>query len=149
MWKNYDLPSFVMIEGEKFNINTDWRNIIDIFECFNDKELTLYEKFDCVLDMFYENYEQIQNGEKAIEYLAGKKTIYVYRGIWVILVFVGAVVDLSLVWNIADGTNALMAIPNLISLLLLSGVVVAETRKYLWNNRLDEYDHSEIPEIDD
>ena len=69
MWKNYDLPSFVMIEGEKFNINTDWRNIIDIFECFNDNELTLYEKFDCVLDMFYDNYEQIQNGEKAIEYL--------------------------------------------------------------------------------
>ncbi|MBQ6871801.1 MAG: alanine:cation symporter family protein [Bacteroidales bacterium] len=87
--------------------------------------------------------------EKAIEYLAGKKTIYVYRGVWVVLVFVGAVVDLSLVWNIADGTNALMAIPNLISLLLLSGVVVAETRKYLWNKRLDDYDTSEIPEIDD
>ncbi len=87
--------------------------------------------------------------EKAIEYLAGKKTIYVYRGVWVVLIFVGAVVDLSLVWNIADGTNALMAIPNLISLLLLSGVVVAETRKYLWNKRLDEYDTSEIPEIDD
>ncbi len=86
--------------------------------------------------------------EKAIEYLAGKKTIYAYRCIWVVLVFVGAVVDLSLVWNIADGTNALMAIPNLISLLLLSGVVVAETRKYLWNNRLDDYDNSEIPEID-
>lgn len=86
--------------------------------------------------------------EKAIEYLAGKKTIYAYRCIWVVLVFVGAVVDLSLVWNIADGTNALMAIPNLISLLLLSGVVVAETRKYLWSNRLDDYDHSEIPEID-
>lgn len=69
MWKNYDLPSFVIIEGEKFNINTDWRNIIDIFECFNDNELTLYEKFDCVLDMFYDDYEHIKNGEKAIEYL--------------------------------------------------------------------------------
>ncbi len=87
--------------------------------------------------------------EKAIEYLAGKKTIYAYRGIWVLLVFVGAVVDLSLVWNIADGTNALMAIPNLISLLLLSGVVVAETKKYLWNKHLDDYDTTEIPEIDD
>lgn len=87
--------------------------------------------------------------EKAIEYLAGKKTIYVYRGIWVVLVFVGSVVDLSLVWNIADGTNALMAIPNLISLLLLSGVVVAETRKYLWNKKLDDYDTTEIPVIDD
>ena len=87
--------------------------------------------------------------EKAIEYLAGKKTIYVYRGIWILLVFVGAVVDLSLVWNIADGTNALMAIPNLISLLLLSGVVVAETKKYLWNNRLDDYDDTEVPVIED
>lgn len=87
--------------------------------------------------------------EKAIEYLAGKKTIYVYRGIWIVLVFVGAVVDLSLVWNIADGTNALMAIPNLISLLLLSGVVVAETRKYLWNNRLDDYDDTEVPVVED
>ena len=87
--------------------------------------------------------------EKAIEYLAGKKTIYVYRGIWVVLVFVGAVVDLSLVWNIADGTNALMAIPNLISLLLLSGVVAHETKKYLWRNHLDDYDTTEIPEIDD
>lgn len=88
-------------------------------------------------------------GEKAIEYIAGKKTIYVYRGMWVVFVFVGAITDLSLVWDISDGTNALMAIPNLISLLLLSGVVAHETKKYLWNNRLDDYDTSEIPQIDD
>lgn len=87
--------------------------------------------------------------EKAIEYLAGKKTIYVYRGLWIVLVFVGSIADLTLVWNIADGVNALMAIPNLISLLLLSGVVVSETRKYLWNNRLDDYDDTEIPTIED
>lgn len=86
--------------------------------------------------------------EKAIEYLGGKKMISAYRGVWVVLVFVGAILDLSLIWNIADGINALMAIPNLIALLLLSGVVVAETRKYLWSNKLDEYDTSEIPQID-
>ena len=85
--------------------------------------------------------------EKAIEYLAGKKFIKVYRVLWVLLVFVGAVADLSLVWDIADGTNALMAIPNLISLVLLSGVIVAETRKYLWNKRLDDIDDTEIPQI--
>ena len=85
--------------------------------------------------------------EKAIEYLAGKKFIKVYRVLWVLLVFVGAVADLSLVWDIADGTNALMAIPNLISLVLLSGVIVAETRKYLWNKRLDDTDDTEIPQI--
>ena len=87
--------------------------------------------------------------EKAIEYLAGKKTIYAYRLIWVVLIFIGSVTDLSMVWNIADGTNALMAIPNLISLLLLSGVIAAETRKYLWNNRLDDYDTTDIPQIND
>ena len=42
-----------------------------------------------------------------------------------------------------------MAIPNLISLLFLSGVVVAETKKYLWNNRLDDYDDTEVPVIED
>ncbi len=85
--------------------------------------------------------------ERAIEYLAGKKLIKYYRIIWVALIFVGAVVDLSLVWNIADGTNALMAIPNLVVLLLLSGVVVAETRKYLWSGRLDDYDDTPVPRI--
>lgn len=85
--------------------------------------------------------------ERAIEYLAGKKLIKYYRIIWVALIFVGAVVDLSLVWNIADGTNALMAIPNLVALLLLSGVVVAETRKYLWSGRLDDYDDTPVPRI--
>lgn len=85
--------------------------------------------------------------ERAIEYLAGKKIIYVYRFVWVVLIFIGSVVDLSLVWNIADGTNALMAIPNLISLILLSGVLVSETRKYLWHNKLDDFDHTEIPNM--
>ena len=66
-----------------------------------------------------------------------------------VLIFIGSVTDLSMVWNIADGTNALMAIPNLISLLMLSGIAVAETRKYLWNNHLDDYDTSDIPQIDD
>lgn len=85
--------------------------------------------------------------EKAIEYLAGKRFIKLYRVLWVLLVFVGAVADLSLVWDIADGTNALMAIPNLISLVCLSGVIVAQTRKYLWNKRLDDTDDTEIPQI--
>lgn len=83
--------------------------------------------------------------EKAIEYLGGKKWMKVYRIIWIIAIYVGAVVNLELVWNIADTMNALMALPNLISLLLLSGVIVKETRKYLWSGRLDEYDTNEIP----
>lgn len=87
-------------------------------------------------------------GEKAIEYMAGKKTIIVYRLMWVVVVYVGAVINLDLVWSLADCANALMAFPNLISLLLLSGVVVKETKKYLWNNHLDDFSKDEIPTID-
>lgn len=77
-------------------------------------------------------------GERALEYLGGKKTIPFYRFAWVVAVFAGAVLNLSLLWSFADSMNALMAIPNLISLILLSGVLVKETRKYLWNGNLNE-----------
>lgn len=58
-------------------------------------------------------------------------------------IYVGAVANLGLVWNFSDCMNAMMAIPNLISLLLLSGVVAAETNKYLWSGRLDEEEKDE------
>ena len=64
----------------------------------------------------------------------------IYRVLYIVAVFVGSIINLSLVWTFADCANALMAIPNLLSLLFLSGVVVHETRKYLWSNRLDEYE---------
>jgi AGCS family alanine or glycine:cation symporter len=76
-------------------------------------------------------------GEKAAEYLVGPKVILPYRWLWVGGVMVGAVLSLPTVWSLADVTNGLMAIPNLISLLVLNGVIVAETRHYLWNNNLD------------
>jgi AGCS family alanine or glycine:cation symporter len=85
--------------------------------------------------------------EKAIEYLGGKRWIKAFRLLWVVAVYVGAVVNLSMVWNLADTMNALMASPNLIALLLLSGVLVRETRKYLWNNNLNAEDTDEIPRI--
>jgi len=84
-------------------------------------------------------------GEKAVEYLGGKKFILGYRIAWIIAVFVGSVINLSLIWNIADSMNALMAIPNLIALLLLSKVLVKETNKYLWSGKLDEASNEEIP----
>ncbi len=77
-------------------------------------------------------------GEKAMEYLVGQKSRFFYRSVYVIAVFIGSIINLSIIWNIADTLNALMAIPNLISLLLLSGVMARETKKYLWENRLDE-----------
>ena len=78
-------------------------------------------------------------GEKAVEYLSGKKLTLTYRIIYILSVFFGSIINLTLVWNIADCMNALMAIPNLLSLLFLSGVLVSETKKYLWGGKLDEY----------
>ena len=79
-------------------------------------------------------------GERAVEYLKGKNWITGYRVCFIAAVFIGSVMNLSLVWNIADCMNALMAIPNLLSLIFLSGVIIHETRKYLWRHRLDEKD---------
>jgi len=76
-------------------------------------------------------------GEKAVEYMKGSKWVVYYRVIYVVAVFLGSVIELSVVWNLADCMNALMAIPNLLSLLFLSGILVSETRKYLWNGQLD------------
>ncbi len=76
-------------------------------------------------------------GERCVEYLFGKKGIMPYKIIYSITVYLGSVMSLSLVWDIADIMNALMAVPNLIALLLLSGVIVSETKKYLWEDNLD------------
>ena len=67
-------------------------------------------------------------GERAAEYLFGVRIIMPYRYVWVLFVFLGSIVQLNLVWTIADIMNALMAVPNLIALLLLSGTVFAMTR---------------------
>jgi AGCS family alanine or glycine:cation symporter len=77
-------------------------------------------------------------GEKAAEYLFGSRIIQPYRFVWVIMVMVGSVATMPAVWSFADIANGLMAIPNLISLLFLSGVIVAETRKFLWSDNLDK-----------
>lgn len=76
-------------------------------------------------------------GERAVEYLGGSRWTKPYRLFYIAAVFVGSVMSLDVVWNIADCMNALMAIPNLLSLLFLNGVIVHETRKYLWRGRLD------------
>ncbi len=70
-------------------------------------------------------------GEKSLEFLLGSKSVVPYRMLFVIAVFLGAVAKLDVVWSFADVMNGLMAVPNLIALLGLGGVVAAETRNYL------------------
>ena len=85
-------------------------------------------------------------GERCAQYLWGKRALLPYKLVFVAIVVVGPVLALDLVWTIADILNALMAIPNLIAVLLLSGVIARETRHYLKN--LDEVDKTEIPSVD-
>ncbi len=70
-------------------------------------------------------------GEKACEYLFGPRSTLPYRVLWVVAVMIGSTLKLNIVWDFADMANILMAVPNLVALLLLSNVVVRETRAHL------------------
>jgi len=82
--------------------------------------------------------------ERTTEYLFGKKSILPFRIIFCIVAYVGAVIPLAVVWDAADMFNAFMALPNLVSLILLSGILVRETKKYLWDNNLDAVSTDEL-----
>ena len=85
-------------------------------------------------------------GERCAQYLWGKKSILPYKIVFVAIVVIGPVIALDLVWTISDILNAFMAVPNLIAVLLLSGVIAKDTKYYL--KHLDEVDTAEIPTVD-
>ena len=76
--------------------------------------------------------------QRAVEYLGGYKVAKIYTWFFLAAVFVGSIISLGTVWTLADVFNALMAIPNLFALILLSGVIAKDTNKYLWGDKLDE-----------
>ena len=86
-------------------------------------------------------------GERCLEYLMGKRGVIPYRVAWIAVLVAAPVIQLELVWSIADTLNALMAVPNLIAVLLLSGVIARDTRYYLAH--LDEKDKTPIPLVSD
>ena len=85
-------------------------------------------------------------GERCVEYFTGKKGLIPYRVLYIAVAAIAPVISLNLVWTVADILNALMAIPNLVAVLLLSNVIVAETRKYI--NDLDARDDTPVEIID-
>ena len=86
-------------------------------------------------------------GERCIEYVIGRKGLIPYRILYVAVAAIAPIVALDLVWLIADTLNALMAIPNLVAVLLLSNQMVQDTKKYI--NNLDAKDDTPIPIIKD
>ncbi len=87
-------------------------------------------------------------GNRAVTYLFGKHAIRPYQVLYVLAAFLGAVGVADVVWNVSDIANALMAIPNIIIVLALSGLIARETKHYVWDKNLDEHDKTEIPMLE-
>ena len=86
-------------------------------------------------------------GERCVEYVTGKKGLIPYRILYVLVAALAPVAALDVVWALTDILNALMAIPNLLAVLLLSNVVASETKRYI--NHLDDWDDTPIEVIED
>ncbi|MEG0324049.1 MAG: amino acid carrier protein, partial [Raoultibacter sp.] len=87
-------------------------------------------------------------GNRCVTYLFGKKAIRPYQVLYVLVAFLGAIGIGDLVWTISDITNALMAIPNIIVVLMLSGLIARETKHYVWEDNLNEKDETPIPVLE-
>lgn len=100
-----------------------------VFSHFGSALLTIFLVLFAFTTILGWNYY----GERCFEFLFGVRFIWLYRVVFVLMVLLGGFIELDMVWIIADIVNALMALPNLIALLVLSPVVVAETKKYFKN----------------
>ena len=85
-------------------------------------------------------------GERCAVYLFGEKVILIYKILWICGIFIGSLAELNLIWNIADILNGLMAVPNIVAILLLSGTIALETKKYA-GKHIEDKDESELPVI--
>ena len=85
-------------------------------------------------------------GERCAVYLFGEKVILIYKILWVTAIFIGSIAALDVIWNLADILNGLMAIPNVVTVLLLSGLIAKETKKYK-GKHLDDIDPEEPPVV--
>ena len=97
-----------------------------VFSYFGPALLTIFLVLFAFTTILGWNYY----GERCFEFLFGVRFIWLYRVVFVVMVLLGGFIELDMVWIIADIVNALMALPNLIALLVLSPVVISETRKY-------------------
>ena len=81
-------------------------------------------------------------GERCLVYLVGDERFNkIYRVIWIVMAFLGAIINLSLVWKISDILNALMVIPNIVAVILLAKQCKKDTDYFLVKNKIDEKDH--------
>lgn len=88
-------------------------------------------------------------GNRCVAFLFGKRAILPYHILYVVVTFLGAIGVGGVIWGISDITNALMALPNIVCVLLLSGMIAKKTKHYVYDGNLDETDTTEIPQLTD
>lgn len=87
-------------------------------------------------------------GNRCVAYLFGKHAVRPYQVLYVLMAFLGAIGVGDIVWTVSDITNALMALPNIIVVLMLSGLIARETKYYVYDGNLDEKDTTPIPVLE-
>ena len=130
-----DLYELTMMQGYFRNKEENNTVIFDAF--FRNNPFGGGYSIMCGIEQLVKYIKELHFSKQDIDYLRGQRWVIGYRVIYIVATLLGSIVELGIVWNFADCMNALMAIPNLISLLFLSGIIVSETRKYLWSGQLD------------
>ena len=87
-------------------------------------------------------------GDRCVTYLFGSKAVIPYQVVYVAVAFLGAIGVGDIVWTISDIGNALMAVPNIIAILLLSGMIARETKHYVYEDKLEEVYDEPIPVVE-
>lgn len=146
------MTGLVLVTSIMKNPSIDMSNITDggILTTLAFQQIPVLGPFILVVGIISFAYSTVLGwayyGERCVEYFAGKAGLIPYRVVYIIVAAVAPVVSLNLVWTVADILNALMAIPNLVAVLLLSNVIVKETKKYI--NDLDKKDDTPVEVID-
>lgn len=146
------LTGIVLVSSIMKNPGIDVANITDGSELTSlaFAQIPYVGKFILVIGIVSFAYSTILGwayyGERCVEYLGGAKMLLPYRILYVLSIAVAPLITLKLVWDLADTFNALMAIPNIIALLLLSKVIAKETKKYIHN--INKKDETPIPTVD-
>jgi AGCS family alanine or glycine:cation symporter len=87
-------------------------------------------------------------GNRCAHYIFGSKVTKPFNVIYLAIIFIGAISVSELVWHVSDLLNVFMMVPNLIMVLLLSGMISRETKHYVYGNRLNQTDRSSLPVTD-
>ena len=146
------MTGLVLVTSIMKNPSIDMSNITDggILTTLAFQQIPVLGPFILVVGIISFAYSTVLGwayyGERCVEYFAGKAGLIPYRVVYIIVAAVAPVVSLNLVWTVADILNALMAIPNLVAVLLLSNVIVKETKKYI--NDLEKKDDTPVEVID-